>query len=112
MPIMRINQRNKDTRHPRRDGLFQNSEHEKHTMLEGQIRTYIRSLTEVSPDTIEPRAYWLIECGFPATYFRRNGDWCSNPNHARRFRSQAEALEKSNTLRTMEPIRVVEHSWS
>ena len=56
--------------------------------------------------------WWLIECGSPATYFCGDGDWCSNPNHAHRFATQAEAKERSSVMTTMEPVRVCEHQWA
>jgi hypothetical protein len=54
---------------------------------------------------------WLIEVGRPVIYYLRSGDWCSNPNHAHRFATEAEALEVIKGLQCMEPPRACEHSW-
>lgn len=54
---------------------------------------------------------WLIECGSPALYYCGEGDWCSNPNHAKRFGTKEEAEILSKNWVTMEPIRVCEHAW-
>lgn len=54
---------------------------------------------------------WLIECGSPALYYCGEADWCSNANHARKFATQTEADQLASTMKTMEPVRVVEHMW-
>lgn len=55
---------------------------------------------------------WLIECGSPADYWCAPGDWCSNPNHAHKFATEAEAKAVTVGMRTMEPVRVCEHQWT
>jgi hypothetical protein len=57
-----------------------------------------------------PGTWWLIECG--SSYFCGDGDWCSNPNHARKFKTHEEAQMKAETVNTLEPVRVCDHSWT
>ena len=56
---------------------------------------------------------WLIELDDPignTLYFCADGDWCSNPNHAHKFRTAAEAETKRSAMRTR-ASRACEHQW-
>lgn len=55
--------------------------------------------------------WWLIEVGTPASYWCSEGEWCSNANHAHRFATKQQAEKKASTMKTMDPIRVIDHMW-
>jgi hypothetical protein len=54
---------------------------------------------------------WLIECGSPALYYCPDGQWCSNANHANQFPTKEGAEDMAKDMKTMEPVRIVEHMW-
>lgn len=57
---------------------------------------------------------WLIETDDPVgvtLYFCHDGDWCSNPNHAHKFQSAAQAKTKLVSMHTPKNFRVAEHEW-
>jgi hypothetical protein len=61
---------------------------------------------------------WLIECGLVGSntdsYYCGEGDWCSNPNHAHKFATEAEAATKASTMTAADPsVRFTarEHGW-
>lgn len=57
---------------------------------------------------------WLIETVDPVgttLYFCHDGDWCSNPNHAYRFRTSEQANVKLAAMRWPQNFRASEHEW-
>ena len=57
---------------------------------------------------------WLIETADPVgtlLYFCAVGDWCSNPNHAKKFATRQEAEEVQRTMFNPSVARVAEHEW-
>lgn len=57
---------------------------------------------------------WLIETDDPmgvTLYFCNVGDWCSNPNHAHKFASAAEAATQLREMRNPLNFRIAEHEW-
>ena len=76
-------------------------------------------MTSDHPDIPEQRTaelvVWLIEV-VPSQgavrYYCGPGEWCDNPNHAKKFPTEKLARRTSYDLKTMDPLRVVEHSWT
>lgn len=67
---------------------------------------------EATVTTSKSESGWLIEsCSTEPTYWRAPGDWCSNPNHATRFARQMDADMVASTIKSMTPIRTMEHQW-
>lgn len=57
---------------------------------------------------------WLIETTDPVAtvlYFCADGDWCSNPNHAHKFRNREDAERKMAGMQRPDIFRVAEHAW-
>ena len=58
---------------------------------------------------------WLIESHFegaPPDYYCGPASWCSNPNHAFKFKTKEEADAVSAGMTTIGRRSVVEHDWS
>lgn len=57
---------------------------------------------------------WLVEFGTgpaPAIYYCGPGDWCGNPNHAKKFATYSEAADVQARCVNSVEVRVVEHEW-
>lgn len=59
---------------------------------------------------------WLIEVGMPRIFYCGPGDWCSNPNHALRWKDKADALAELRHFPVSELVggraEVCEHVWN
>lgn len=70
-------------------------------------------------DALEGKAtkgvYWLIECAFDGgrpEYYCAPTEWCTNPYHAHKFKTRAEAEAVSAPMTTIGTRSVTEHEWS
>lgn len=57
---------------------------------------------------------WLLEFQPPVgatQYYCAPGDWCTNPNHARKFAAKQEADDVHSSMQNRDLMYVVEHEW-
>lgn len=95
------------------DGARQSPEYHSHSFADTlEIIRDRLSVLETRYDNSFEGARWLIECGSPAVYYCNDGEWCSNPNHARKFMTKDEASNRAASMNTMDPVRVCEHLWT
>lgn len=78
---------------------------------EEAVGSYAKSTLEQLRMRLRGGPCFLIACGSSHIRYYCGEQWCDNPNHARRYATQAQAEEVWRQMTTLENCRVEQHIW-